>query len=143
MGWSTLNVRTKIISSFSVVLILLSIIAVTGVSGIRNILENGATVEHTDNLRAELLQREIDHLKWNSQLENFVYDDHVHELNIGLDHTKCGFGKWFYGIGRQNAEKAFPELKDQFSALEVPHKNLHASARKILDSYRKSNITRV
>jgi len=134
-----MKLRTKIALGFAIVLFLLVLVAFEGVGGIRNGLENGHRVENADNLRAELLQREIDHLKWNNELKSFVYDEHVHELHVGIDATKCAFGKWYYGGGRKDAERRYPRLKPLFSALESPHENLHASAREIREVYRMGN----
>jgi methyl-accepting chemotaxis protein len=143
MKWSTMKLRTKITMGFAIVLVLLVITAGVGLLSLTHTLEDGHEVVTTDNLVAELIQREVDHLKWNNKLSTFVFDDHVHELDIGLDHTKCGFGKWYYGEGRKQAETMYPELKPYLRDVEEPHKDLHASAKHIKSVYQKGDVTMI
>ena len=48
-------------------------------------------------------------------------DDEVTELTVQTDHRKCGFGKWYYGEGRDKYGQ-LPAMRD----IEAPHKRLHA-----------------
>jgi len=139
MKWSTMKLRTKIALGFASVLVLLIITAGEGIISLLGTMDDSEEVVKTDNLTAELLQREVDHLAWNNKLMGFVFDEHIHELNVGLDHTQCGFGKWYYGEGREAAEKLHPELKPYLRAVEQPHKDLHASAKHIKDVYHKAD----
>ncbi len=134
-----MKLKTKIALGFSIVLVMLLITAGVGLRSVEEMLNDSDGVIRTDNLVAELITRELDHFKWNNQLISFVFDEHVHELNIGLDPKQCGFGKWYYGEGRQQAEQLYPELKPHLQEIEAPHKQLHASAQKIQTHYRKTD----
>ena len=87
-----------------------------------------------NKLRGELLQREVDHLKWAQDVSRFVYDAKVKELKVQLDHTQCGFGKWYYGSGRKSAEALLSDLKGPLDSIEEPHKKLHQTAVSIKQS---------
>lgn len=136
-----MKLKTKIATGFASVLILLVITAGEGLFSLEHLMKDGEEVTATDNLVMEILEREIDHLKWNNKLMTYVFDEHVHELNIGLDHTQCAFGKWYYGDGRKDAEELHPELKPLFHDIEKPHKDLHASAKHIKAIYQKGDVT--
>jgi methyl-accepting chemotaxis protein len=72
----------------------------------------------------------IDHLSWmNALLESITRG---RTFTGELDHTKCGFGKWYYAF------KDSPEFKnidakqaELFAGMEEFHTRLHASARSI------------
>ena len=49
-------------------------------------------------------------------------------MTVQLDHTQCGFGKWYYGKGREDAEHMLPALKGPLAQIEKAHKELHESA---------------
>jgi methyl-accepting chemotaxis protein len=110
------------------VLFMLSIVAVWSIYGISMIVKGGLEVSGGNKLRGELLQREVDHLKWAQEVGRYVYDDKVLELKVQLDHTQCGFGKWYYGAGRKEAEALLPALREPLAAIEADHTELHASA---------------
>jgi len=101
------------------------------VFGLTHVVEDGLEVASGNQLRGEILQREVDHLNWAKQVSAFLADDQVSELTVQLDHTKCGFGKWYYGEGRKQAEAILPVLHATLEAIGEPHQKLHESARKI------------
>jgi methyl-accepting chemotaxis protein len=111
----------------------LATVSFVSVRGVNLIMRDGIEVMAGNKLRGELLQREVDHLKWAQELGRFVYDDKVSELNVQLDHRQCGFGKWYYGSGKQEAEALLPSLHEQLRIIEEPHRRLHESAVHIRD----------
>jgi len=90
-------------------------------------------------LRGELLQREVDHLNWAKKVPAYVYDDKITELGVELDHTRCGFGKWYYGEGRKEAEFLLPLLREPLADIAEPHQKLHESAAKIKEVFHKKD----
>ncbi|MBF0256055.1 MAG: CZB domain-containing protein, partial [Gammaproteobacteria bacterium] len=132
-----MKLKTKITAGFAVVLLLLVLTAGEGLLSLSGALDKSEQVVATDNLVAELINRELDHFKWNTKLLTFVFDEHVHELDVGLDPKQCGFGKWYYGEGRRQAETLYPELSGYLKAVEEPHTHLHESAIKIKQTYAK------
>ena len=117
---------------------------VGGYVGWRGISEtDNALIKSGDlgNLSSQLLQREIDHLKWIQTAGEFLGDEHITELGVQKDDHQCGFGKWFYSEDRKKAEGELPEIAGFLKQIEEPHKKLHQSAvelEKILKKGKKS-----
>ncbi len=110
--------------------VLTSFILVSGWSifGIDNIVQNAAEVIDGNELKKNIVQKEIDHLNWAVELNKLLTDDSVKKVTVEKDHTKCAFGKWLYGEGRKTAEALVPALKPVLQRIEQPHKALHDTA---------------
>jgi methyl-accepting chemotaxis protein len=139
MNWKDWRLRNKILVGVGSVLVLLALLGYLSFSGISGIVKDGKEVVAGNRLKGEILQREVDHLNWANQVSTFINDDDTTELKVQLDHTKCGFGKWFYGEGRQQAEAFVPSLVPVLSSIEQPHMDLHTSAKKIKAVYREAD----
>ncbi|MCM2357094.1 MAG: methyl-accepting chemotaxis protein [Geobacteraceae bacterium] len=131
MRWSSLKLWQKISIGIGSVLLLLLVTSLWAISGLTEVVKDGQAVITGNALRGELLQREVDHLNWVKNVSVFLLDDHVGELTVELDHTQCGFGKWYYGDGRRLAETIIPALKEPLAEIEEPHRKLHESAANI------------
>ena len=126
---------------FGSVLLLLMGVSLLSVRGIRAIYSDSRSVTKSNKIAEELLQREVDHLKWAQQVERFAGGGvHEKELKVQLDHRQCGFGKWYYGEGRLEAALLLPELDDHLRAIEEPHRKLHESAVAIRDARAESRM---
>ena len=135
MAWKDVGMKGKFTVSFGVVLALIVVVGGWSVLGIGSIVNNAGQVIDGNKLRGEFVQRIVDHLNWVSALNRFLVDEKVDELTIQLDPHKCGFGKWYYGEGRQQAEALVPALGSVMAGIEQPHIHLHESAAKIKDQY--------
>ncbi len=134
-----LKIGTKMLLLSGTILSLLLVTLVWGIYGLSGTVQNGQQVADGNKLRGELLQREVDHLNWAKKVSTFLSDSSIHELQVQLDHTQCGFGQWYYGDGRREAEVLLPTLKQQLQAIGAPHQQLHASAQKIASLYRAAD----
>ncbi len=139
--WGNLSLGKKILVGIGTVLVLLITVGAWSMHGIDRMVDDGIEVVEGNRLKGELLQREVDHLNWVNRVSSFITDRNVKEIGVQLDHTKCGFGKWFYGDGRRNAEKLVPQLKPILAAIGEPHKLLHESAHKIQKVYKDADPT--
>ncbi|MCB2181705.1 MAG: CZB domain-containing protein [Desulfobulbaceae bacterium] len=139
MKWKDLKIGTKVTANAAIVIILLLVIAIWAISGLGRVVQDGLVVARGNSLRGELLQREVDHLNWARAVSSFLSDKNSGELHVELDHTKCGFGKWYYGEGRKEAESLLPELRGPLDAIEEPHKQLHATAVKIKEVFQRAD----
>jgi methyl-accepting chemotaxis protein len=88
-----------------------------------------------------MVQREVDHLKWAGAVNALLTDASVTELAVQTDPRQCGFGKWYYGEGRQHAEHLVPELKPALAEIEEPHIQLHESAVEIGAIFRQADLS--
>ena len=128
MSWSDLRIGRKIqLGFFCVTLIFLLVLLLTA-REVQDVDYHANSTMQRYDLSMELLQREIDHLKWAQALSLFVHDQNATNLSVSSDHTKCAFGRWFYGEERTKLEKSSPELKSLLASIEQPHKDLHGTA---------------
>lgn len=128
MDFKNMTIGKKITLAFGVLLVLLLMSTLFTNIGVGNIVKNASEVIDGNKLDGEMAQREVDHLNWTKRVNELLTDDSVTELTVTLDHTKCGFGRWFYGEGRKEAEILVPSLIPLFKEIEKPHKELHESA---------------
>jgi methyl-accepting chemotaxis protein len=135
MNWKHMRLGWKIMSGIGIVLVLLAIVGTGAIMGLNMVVHTSTRASNMQDLGAEVLQREVDHLKWTQELSLFAHDEHAKELNIQLDHTQCGFGKWYYGDGRKSAEKLLPGLKGTLQEIEEPHRRLHESAVQVRNAH--------
>ncbi|MBF0610155.1 MAG: HAMP domain-containing protein [Magnetococcales bacterium] len=131
MWWKNLSLGKKLLGGIGLVLVLLVGVSLRSLLGIDTMLGDGQQVVEGNKLRGELLQREVDHLNWANKVSTFITSDGSGSIGVELDHTRCGFGQWYYGEGRKHAEGVLPQLVPIFKSIETPHQLLHASARKI------------
>jgi methyl-accepting chemotaxis protein len=132
-----MSIGKRIAYGFGGVVFLLAVVAVFATVGINGIVGNASEVIDGNQLRAQMVQRELDHLNWANQVNALLTDEHVTVLDVQTDPTKCGFGKWYFGEGRKNAEILVPELKSLLAEIEAPHAQLHASAMEIGESFKQ------
>ncbi|MBU1248517.1 MAG: CZB domain-containing protein [Proteobacteria bacterium] len=135
MQWKNLKLRWKFIAGFGLVLALLSLLGIWAVVGIGGIVGNAEEVIDGNKLRGNFVERIVDHLKWAEKLNAFLSDDAIHELEVQTDPKLCAFGKWYYGEGREEAERLVPAIKPILDEIEAHHNALHESAVAIKDKY--------
>ena len=136
-----MKIGGKLLFSMGLILALLVAMAAWSIQGLTTVVDEGVQAGDGNRLRGELLQREVDHLNWAGKVSAYLTDVMVTELSVELDHTKCGFGQWYYGEGRTNAEHILPILKNDLEAIGEPHKQLHESARQIKEVFQRADAT--
>ncbi len=135
MKWKDLKLGNKFFVAFGLVIALLILVAYWAINGIGGIVGNAEEVIHGNELRTELEEKHVQHLKWVGDVSKLLTDAETEHLNVETDPHKCAFGKWYYGEGRKHAEELAPELKPLFDEIEEPHKHLHESAVKIDEAF--------
>src|SRR6056297_1321523 len=118
MNWKNLKLTAKLLCGFGLVLLALAGLGVWATLGIGNIVDDATEVIDGNKLRGEMVQREVDHLTWAGALSALITDPEVTELTVQTDPHKCGFGQWYYGEGRKNAEHLVPGLKGLLDEIE-------------------------
>ena len=121
----------KLVSGIAVVLILLVIQGEWAIEGFDKITDNDELKTEVNSLTAMMMQAEIDHLLWLSNLSKYLTDETEKELSVQLDPTQCRFGKWYYSEARQKAVKLVPKLDEFLAVFDEPHRKLHESAQRI------------
>ena len=135
MAWKNIKLGRKFFIGFGVVIALLIVVGAWSVFGINEIVTNAAEVIDGNKLRANIVQREVDHLNWTIELNELLNNDEVNELTVETDPHKCAFGQWYYSEARVAAEQMVPELKPLLQRIEDPHNRLHQSAVSVDEHY--------
>jgi methyl-accepting chemotaxis protein len=135
MTWRDISLKWKLGVGFGVVLFVMVAVGMWAVFGISGLVSDAGEVINGNKLRAEIVQREIDHLNWSVKVNALLTDNVVTTLAVETDHHKCGFGTWYYGEGRNQAEAQVPALIPLLAEIQDPHKRLHKSAIDIGNKY--------
>ena len=141
MSWKNLRLSFKFAVGFGLVLLLLVGVGVWSIFGISNIVGNASEVISGNQLKGEMVQREVDHLNWASEVNTLLTDDTVTELEVQTDPHKCAFGVWYYGEGRKHAEQLVPEIKLLLADVEDYHTRLHESAEEIDGVFHQADLS--
>jgi hypothetical protein len=78
--FKNMKIGGKIIFLASTILTLLMAISLRATIGLDTTVDNGIKVSEGNQLRSELLQREVDHLNWASQISAFLTDNTATDL---------------------------------------------------------------
>ncbi|MEZ4386886.1 MAG: methyl-accepting chemotaxis protein [Candidatus Krumholzibacteriia bacterium] len=133
------TISKRIGVGFTTVLLLLVAVAVWSFKGVGDVVGNAEQVIDGNALKADMVQRELDHVNWANQVSTFISDDAVTTLSVQTDPHQCAFGKWYYGEGRTNAEHLVPSLTSTLQKIEEPHNRLHQTAKEIAAVYRPAD----
>jgi methyl-accepting chemotaxis protein len=140
MKWKNIKLSGKFGIGFGLVLFFLVIVAGVAVFGIGSIIHNAEEVTELNGIKGEITQREVDHLNWAATVSKLLTDDTITELQVETDPHKCGFGKWYYGEERKQAEAKVPGLAQLLTKVEDPHKKLHATAVAIGEVFHQADV---
>lgn len=126
-----MTIGKKIGFGFFGALLLILLIGGISIYGVSDLVSGTKKVVYGNNLRSEMLQREIDHLKWADALNSYLQGGGETKLNVQTNPTKCAFGKWYGGNDRKMAQEAFPDIKKYLKEIDKYHIALHHSAIEI------------
>jgi methyl-accepting chemotaxis protein len=126
------TIGKKITVGFGLVLSALAVVAVIAVTGVGRIVHDAEGVITGNRLKADMLQREIDHLNWAMSVKDAAVNGGRTNAEIQTDPTKCAYAKWYHSDARQQAEEAMPALTDILRKIDDPHRRVHESAARIL-----------
>ncbi len=129
--WNDLSLNKKISLVILALLASISVMAIMYILSLGVVTKDFERVQSAEDHVTIFLRREMDHVRWISSLQRYVFDDKQKELSIQEDPHKCAFGQWYYSEGRKAAEAAFPDLRAPLSQIEGAHTALHESAMKI------------
>ncbi len=135
------NIKRGIGIGFSVVLFLMLVITGVAYYGLGELVSSSERAGEVKQIRASLIQREVDHLNWANKVSGLINDDKVTELAVQTDPHKCAFGKWYYSDERKRAEDKLPGISDVLAGLEEPHAQLHKSAIDIKECFCQADET--
>ncbi len=139
--FDNLSIGKRLAAGFGIVLVLVCVLAGWSIYGVGGIVKDAEEVIDGNKLRAEMIQKEVDHLNWAGKVNAMLTDDSVTKLAVQTDPKECAFGKWYYSDARKEAEGLVPELKELFAKVEEPHRRLHNSAIDIGEVFHQADST--
>ncbi|MFW6061634.1 MAG: methyl-accepting chemotaxis protein [Planctomycetota bacterium] len=137
--WKQLTVGRRIKLGFALMGGLLAAVAALAAVGLTTLSNGTRQSVATNDLAAELSQREIDHLNWAGKVSELFTDDSVTTLDVQTDPHKCGFGQWYYGDRRRHAEELCPDVRSAMEQIEQHHTRLHESVKEIAAHYNQAD----
>ena len=140
MFFSKLSIGKKLGLGFSVLIVVLIITNVLGTTGLMNIQNRWEMTEEARNLHATLMQRELEHLQWVMQLQDYLILESVEGFSLQLDPTKCNLGQWLGSEDLDHLLESYPEYAGDFQDLYEPHEQLHASAQTIRELLSRGDV---
>ena len=122
-------------------LILLLLVAVLLVAGssiwsIRNILSANEEFSSAAHYDTWLTEKEVDHLNWIKAVQD-LFVQNQETLNVQLDHTKCGLGKFLHGEEGKKLAGSDPQIASLLEAIKEPHKHVHDSGVQIKEVWQQ------
>ncbi len=105
---------------------------------IDTILHNNSEYIVEAGYNEEILHKEIDHLRWVKNLEDLFVHNHE-TLDLELDHTRCGLGRFLGGDDVKNMANLSPEVSILLEEIKAPHRELHESAKRIKTLWRQKH----
>lgn len=136
ISWKDISIFKKVGLGPGIVLLFLVGISFQSVSGISGILGDSKEVIYGNTLDGVFAQKEVDHLNWANRIGKLLNGEDPKTLEIKTDHETCSLGKWLYSDERARAEEMVPALAPLLQAIEAPHREMHASARAIKETFK-------
>lgn len=117
-------------------LLLLAVLIVAGSSiwSISSIISANKGYSGAAEHNTFIVENEVDHLKWIKEVQE-LFAKNASTLDVQLDHTQCGMGKFLYGEEGKKMAESDPRLASLMDAIKEPHKHLHDSAKSIKDAW--------
>lgn len=141
MRWRDFKIRKKMMLGFGVIVALLVFVVLKSYTGVGDIVDNSSKVIYGNRLDGLMVRMELTHLNWANKINAILTDDSNDNVEINTGGRECDIGKWLSGSERKEAESRFPSLVPLFSNLEKIHDELHKSARVVLDTHRRVDVT--
>ena len=135
MSIRDLKIGTKLALGFGLMMLIFVIAGISNYNSFSGLEENIRESLEAGNLKAEMINREVDHLKWADKVQQLFLDDETTRLNVQLDPKQCAFGKWMYSEETQKLASEDPEFAAILKKIEEPHNKLHESAKHIDNTY--------
>jgi methyl-accepting chemotaxis protein len=124
----TMSFGKKMGVAFGTVIVLLTVISLTGYRATQDVSRLARQAEETNQLAVLFGEKIIDHLDWLQKVDTYLMSPTADGLQVETDDHNCKLGQWLYGPGRKQAAEQFPGLAQLINQVEAPHARLHASA---------------
>ena len=124
------KLSTKLYVGFGAVLAILVVLSVLVFNNLLNISGESDKYVNFATYDKFMIEKELDHLNWARSLEA-LFLKNEDKLQVQLDPTQCGLGKFLYGEEGKKLAASDPVIGKIINEILEPHKQLHESAKKI------------
>jgi len=138
MKINDIKIRTKIISLSAILILLIVALSIFVYYRVNNIYQQSSKQIEIKKLVAELSQREIDHLKWLSNLSTDI-DNGKNEIYVETNENLCKFGQFLNSDKKTKMLSDFPETVEKMREIETLHTKLHHSGKDIFNILKPFN----
>ena len=140
--FKTMKIVTKVLSGFGLAFLSFITIGTVGLGSVSSMGKSADAVSIMTQTKIELLNREIDHLKFVNNISEGLRDTDTKVLDVKKDDHNCNLGKFLYGKKRARIVHLLPELQPIFSQMEKPHRDLHNSVAQMDDKLNNPSVHR-
>ncbi|MFH0728713.1 MAG: methyl-accepting chemotaxis protein [Pseudomonadota bacterium] len=131
-----LILSTKLWGFTGLLLLAVLIVAGNSILSINGMLSENQKYSEAAEHDTFMVKKEVDHLNWIGNVQN-LFMSNAETLDIELDHTKCGLGKFLYGEEGEDLALSDPKLATLLNEIKEPHKHLHENGKLIKDVWQK------
>ena len=134
--FKNIKLNGKLWAFTAMLLFAVLIVAASSIWSIRGILNSNETFGNAAGNTTFMVEKEVDHLNWIGKVKD-LFVENLATVDVQVDHTKCGLGKFLHGEEAQKMAQNNPELASLLETIKEPHKRLHESAGLIKGSWQK------
>lgn len=131
-----LKLSTKLWSLTALLLMAVLIVAGTSIKSIKSVLSANNQYAGASENNTFMVEKEVDHLKWVGKVQE-LFMNNAKTLEVQLDPTKCGLGRFLHGEKGKQLANSDPKLGTLIKEMKVPHQHLHASGSEINGVWRQ------
>lgn len=129
--WNSLSIKAKFSAGIGLAVAVSVFSAAISAWSLYGLKSRTEALQADAELAQLVLNLEGQHPQWVNALSGFLISSWSAPLTVAKGPAQCGLGQWCYGQGRQSAAARLPSPRADLTALEAPHKALHATAQKI------------
>lgn len=131
MSFSKLSIGKKLALSFIVLILVMLVTNTLNITSISTIRSQWEKTQVTEQMQMIVAEREMDHLRWVMELQEYLISGATQAMELELDPTKCNLGRWLASEDFDNLIAEYPEFTSELEKIHKPHQELHASAHTI------------
>lgn len=126
-----MSIRSKLVLAFFFLISMAVLTTGLSINGLLKTKDGVAQIQSAEQIFSSLVQREMEHVRWALNLQEYLIEQTAQDFSLELDPTKCNLGKWLVGEELGEFLIRFPHLELGFAELHSPHNTLHQSAQDI------------
>ena len=129
--WKHLRVKTKFLMGMGTIFFAILFSFIFSLTTLYWQHERTSSLHSAAALNQILLEKEIQHLRWVTDLSNYLAALPETSAELANAPDKYSLSQWYYSEGKTNLQATFPEIAGDLAKIEEPHRALRHSATEI------------